>query len=84
MKETEIVETLTRIDERMGRMEDSLDLVVERLMGNGEPGLMTRVDRIEQKECVRSRMFWVVVTAMAAAIMSGGIAVLVWVIRAMA
>ncbi len=29
------------------------------LLGNGKPGLVVRMDRVEQKEVIRSRVFWI-------------------------
>ena len=50
------------------------------LQGNGRPGLMTRLDRLEQKESVRDRHFWVIYPILASlaigavwALLTGGI-----------
>lgn len=37
-----------------------LDRIETNIRGNGQPGLMTRIDRIEQKDEMRGRHFWVI------------------------
>jgi len=34
--------------------------IKESLLGNGKPGLVVRTDRLEQKDKLRAKMFWIV------------------------
>jgi hypothetical protein len=36
------------------------------LLGNGKPGLVVRTDRLEQKDKVRAKLFWLVFSTLAA------------------
>jgi hypothetical protein len=37
-----------------------LDRLDEAIRGNGEPGLKTRIDRLERSEATRSRLLWLI------------------------
>jgi hypothetical protein len=60
------------IAEKLDRISDQLEHIDLILTGNGDPskGLVVRVDRLEQKEVVRSKQLWAVWTA----IIGGGVA----------
>jgi hypothetical protein len=60
------------IAEKLDRISDQLEHIDLILTGNGDPskGLVVRVDRLEQKEAVRSKQLWAVWTA----IIGGGVA----------
>lgn len=45
---TRLIEHMTRADTVMGKIEERLDSHHNSLYGNGRPGVLTRVDRIEQ------------------------------------
>lgn len=53
-------------------IKDKLDIVISALMGNPEtpnvPGIIVRLDRLEQINRMKSRMFWVLVGASTAAL----------------
>ena len=40
------------------------------LLGNGQPGLVVRTDRLEQKEKTRSRLLWLVVSGVVVLILN--------------
>jgi hypothetical protein len=40
------------------------------LLGNGQPGLVVRTDRLEQKEKTRSRLMWLIVSGVVALILN--------------
>lgn len=40
------------------------------LKGNGQPGLVVRTDRLEQKEKTRSRLMWLIVSGVVALILN--------------
>lgn len=52
-------------------IKDKLDIVIGALMGNPEtptvPGVIVRLDRLEQVNRIRARMFWVILGASVAA-----------------
>ncbi len=56
----------------MKKIEDKLDIVINALMGNPEtptiPGVIVRLDRLEQINRMKGRMFWVLVGASTAAL----------------
>lgn len=39
-----------RVEERLTVMDEKLDKLIHSVEGNGRPGLLLRVDRVEQKE----------------------------------
>jgi hypothetical protein len=39
-----------RVEERLTVMDEKLDKLIYAIDGNGKPGLLIRVDRVEQKE----------------------------------
>ena len=53
------------------KVEDKLDIVIYALMGNPEtptvPGIIVRLDRLEQVNRMKSRVFWVILGASIAA-----------------
>lgn len=44
-----LTEQLARLDERLNGMDQKLDKVIHAIEGNGKPGLIIRVDRVEQR-----------------------------------
>lgn len=48
---------------KINNIEQTCKEIKECLLGNGKPGLVVRTDRLEQKDQVRSKMFWVLFTA---------------------
>jgi hypothetical protein len=52
-------------------IKDKLDIVISALMGNPEtptvPGIVVRLDRLEQVNRIKSRIFWVILGAGVAA-----------------
>lgn len=47
---------------------DACDKIETCLLGNGRPGLVVRTDRLEQKDGLKTRVFWVFATAVIALI----------------
>ena len=49
---------------RQGEQIENIDGTCKRidtcLMGNGQPGLVVRTDRLEQKDKTRSKLFWII------------------------
>jgi len=54
---------LARIEERLAGIETDLLDLTKRLIGNGNPGIILKVDRLEQKQAALSRFFWILVAA---------------------
>lgn len=48
---------------KINNIESTCKEIKECLMGNGKPGLVLRTDRLEQKDQVRAKMFWLLFTA---------------------
>ena len=53
---------------KINNIESTCKEIKECLLGNGKPGLVVRTDRLEQKDQVRSKMFWVLFSATGAVI----------------
>lgn len=49
--------------EKIERIETTCKDIKECLLGNGKPGLVLRTDRLEQKDKWKTRLSWVVLTA---------------------
>lgn len=43
---------------KINNIEQTCKEIKECLLGNGKPGLVVRTDRLEQKDQIRSKMFW--------------------------
>lgn len=41
-----------------------LDKLDEAIRGNGKPGIQTRLDRLESSQATRSKLLWVIATAL--------------------
>lgn len=54
---------LARLDERTESMCERIEKMDHTLHGNGKEGLVVRVDRLEQGEARRTKLFWILVTA---------------------
>lgn len=54
-------------DAEIHRKLDNLDTAIR---GNGKPGILLRLDRLEQSEARRNRLIWFVVGAFVTAIVS--------------
>lgn len=48
---------------KISSMEDKVDAMHACLIGNGKPGLIIRLDRVEQRHKVVSKLVWAVVVA---------------------
>lgn len=60
MEHDELFETLCKpAFDRIGIALERLD---ESIRGNGRPGMVTRLDRLEVAESKRSKLLWVIVT----------------------
>lgn len=59
----------------IAKLSDKIDRIDEAIRGNGHPGLKQRIDRLEQIETDRSKVKWMIVTAMFSGI--GSLAILV-------
>jgi len=46
--------------EEFAQIQEKLDRLDEAIRGNGEPGLKTRIDRLERSETTRSRLLWLI------------------------
>jgi hypothetical protein len=44
---------------QINSIEKGVDDIRTCLLGNGKPGLVVRMDRVEQREGIRSRIFWI-------------------------
>jgi hypothetical protein len=43
-----------------GEIKSKLDRLDEAIRGNGKPGILLRLDRLESAEAVRSRLLWII------------------------
>lgn len=43
-------------------IEESCSRIEKCLLGNGQPGLVVRTDRLEQKEKTRSKILWMIIS----------------------
>lgn len=57
----DIVIKQARMEERLNSMDEKLDKLVHAMEGNGRPGLLIRVDRVEQRWKIVSWVLGVVV-----------------------
>ena len=57
-----IAEVQSAQDERLEGIEKSCKRVETSLLGNGQPGLVVRTDRLEQKEKLRAKILWLVIS----------------------
>lgn len=48
---------------KINNIETTCKEIKECLLGNGKPGLVVRTDRLEQKDQIRAKMFWILFTA---------------------
>jgi hypothetical protein len=46
-----------------GEIKSKLDRLDEAIRGNGKPGILLRLDRLENNELRRSRLLWLIVGA---------------------
>jgi len=44
-----------------------LDKLDESIRGNGKPGILVRLDRLEQRDAKRNKFFWIVVGSLISA-----------------
>lgn len=51
---------------KIDNIEKTCKEIKECLLGNGKPGLVLRTDRLEQKDQLRSKMFWVLFSGLGA------------------
>lgn len=49
--------------EKIETIGETCDEIKSCLLGNGNPGLVTRTDRLEQKDKAKTQFFWIIVTA---------------------
>ena len=59
-----------RQGEKIENIEADCSEIKTCLLGNGQPGLVTRTDRLEQKDALKTKLFWVVVAAVAGLVVS--------------
>jgi uncharacterized protein (DUF3084 family) len=50
-----------KLDKLLSEQDHFQEKVTESLLGNGRPGLITRVDRLEQRSANSSRLAWLVI-----------------------
>lgn len=55
--------------EQFSTINRKLDKLDEAIRGNGHPGILMRLDRLERSEIARGRMFWIVTGSAAALIL---------------
>ncbi len=54
-------------------IKDKIDRLDEAIRGNGRPGLMVRIDRLEQSESKRMKLLWLI----AASVFTGSVSLTV-------
>ncbi len=48
--------------EQISQITKSCEKIEESLLGNGDPGLVVRTDRLERKDIFKTKLFWVFAT----------------------
>jgi hypothetical protein len=66
-------------DNRLKRIEDTVNLIDKAIRGNGVPGLKEEVRVLQAREAARSRLFWIVVGTAVAQVATLGVAALFYV-----
>lgn len=61
---------LDGIKEDIAEIKSNIQLLVISIHGNTEPGLKTRVDRVESGMTIISKVVWIVITLLLSAIIS--------------
>ena len=58
-----IISTQARQGEQIENIQETCQRIDECLTGNGDPekGLVVRIDRLEQKDILRSKVFWIII-----------------------
>jgi len=64
----------TTIEKHLEVMHKKLDRLDEAIRGNGKPGILIRLDRLEQDAKRQSKLVWLIVGAAVVAATSGAIA----------
>ena len=54
--------------DEFAQVHTKLDKLDESIRGNGKPGILVRLDRLEQRDAIRKKIFWLVVGALVSAI----------------
>ncbi len=54
--------------DEFGQIHVKLDKLDESIRGNGKPGILVRLDRLERETAKRNKFFWVVAGALVSAI----------------
>lgn len=57
----------------LSNVKEDLDALKHSVIGNGKPGLITRVDRLEQTEAFKTKLIWILFGSLVSAV--GSIAV---------
>lgn len=65
MTDKEVIQGMIKAQVKIEAIEKTCQEIHTSLLGNGKPGLTTRMALIEQKEQTRTRFFWVMVAAVA-------------------
>lgn len=63
MDEQKVAVAMAVHQEKIETIDGKVDQLVHAIIGNGKPGLMTRIDRIEQSERFKNRVLWAVFVA---------------------
>lgn len=64
----EISKSQAVVGEQISSLGEKVDKVLYHLEGNGKPGLLIRVDRLERSKGLRSRFGWLVVASVVGAV----------------
>lgn len=56
-------------------LHSKLDKMDESIRGNGKPGIMIRLDRLERAQALRSRLFWIAVGIVSTVLAKIGISI---------
>lgn len=52
---------LAAVHDRLGDVDDKLEKLDEAIRGNGKPGLVLRLDRLERSETTRRKIIWMTI-----------------------
>lgn len=58
---------------KLDTVKEDLDAVKHSVIGNGKPGLITRVDRLERTEAFKTKLIWILFGSLVSAV--GSVAV---------
>lgn len=76
-KVVQLSEDNATIKSEIRHLTTNVDKVVHSIVGNGQPGLSLRMDRLEQRQKVREKVVWWFTTTIGSIVL-GGLGTIIW------